>query len=191
MKRLVVDGMHGSIARKLRIFGFDTVYFPRSHDKEILEEASSQKRVLVTSDQLLHRSALKNQIDSVLLRPTKTEEENFARILKAMGIDKCPAEPVISHCPICNGELVKDDFKTREVVFSNGKNRAQKQIYKCQTCGKEYWEGSHWKSIRKFSKNVNSILSFGIEAQRLDGMTANPWKRRRCQTSTKQMGSYS
>ncbi|MFQ6135141.1 MAG: Mut7-C RNAse domain-containing protein, partial [Nitrososphaerales archaeon] len=34
--KFVVDGMLGSLARKLRIFGYDTVYDAKIGDKEIL-----------------------------------------------------------------------------------------------------------------------------------------------------------
>ena len=37
--RFLVDGMLGSLARKLRILGFDTVYDPKSEDDELRTSA--------------------------------------------------------------------------------------------------------------------------------------------------------
>ncbi len=48
--RFVADAMLGSLARKLRIFGFDTLYFKDGGDSELLKLAKSEGRILLTSD---------------------------------------------------------------------------------------------------------------------------------------------
>ncbi|MGI0001590.1 MAG: Mut7-C RNAse domain-containing protein, partial [Nitrososphaeraceae archaeon] len=46
----LVDAMLGNIARKLRIFGYDTLYLKDTPDTSVLEIASREKRVLLTRD---------------------------------------------------------------------------------------------------------------------------------------------
>ena len=46
----LADAMLGSIARKLRVFGFDTLYNAQAHDDEILKIAMEQDRVILTAD---------------------------------------------------------------------------------------------------------------------------------------------
>ncbi|MGH9985970.1 MAG: Mut7-C RNAse domain-containing protein, partial [Nitrososphaeraceae archaeon] len=43
------DSMHGSLARKLRIFGMDTAYSTSITDEHILNYCSTQRRILLTS----------------------------------------------------------------------------------------------------------------------------------------------
>ncbi|MGH9975611.1 MAG: Mut7-C RNAse domain-containing protein, partial [Nitrososphaeraceae archaeon] len=62
------DSMHGSLARKLRIFGIDTAYSSSISDNHLLMECSNQRRILLTSDKELFKRALNKQIGSVLLK---------------------------------------------------------------------------------------------------------------------------
>jgi uncharacterized protein len=45
----LADAMLGSIARKLRIFGFDTLYNAQVNDDEILKIGMEQDRVILTA----------------------------------------------------------------------------------------------------------------------------------------------
>jgi uncharacterized protein with PIN domain len=74
--KFVVDSMHGTLARKLRIFGFDTVHDQLSDDT-LLEIGRRERRVIVTSDRDLHRTAQKNGLNSVLLECENDEDRIF------------------------------------------------------------------------------------------------------------------
>src|SRR5512145_1052847 len=56
------DSMHGSLARKLRIFGMDTAYSSSISDERILRECSDQRRILLTSDKELFKRSLNKGI---------------------------------------------------------------------------------------------------------------------------------
>jgi len=51
----LADAMLGSVARKLRIFGFDTLYIAHAHDDEILKTGIEQGRVILTADKELFK----------------------------------------------------------------------------------------------------------------------------------------
>ncbi len=53
------DAMLGSIARKLRIFGFDTIYIRDIKDEEVLGIASKLDRVILTCDKELFKRVVK------------------------------------------------------------------------------------------------------------------------------------
>ena len=53
------DAMLGSIARKLRVFGFDTLYIRDINDDDVLEIASKLDRVILTCDKELFKRILK------------------------------------------------------------------------------------------------------------------------------------
>ena len=46
----LADAMLGSVARKLRIFGFDTLYIKHIHDDEVLKIGIEDNRVILTCD---------------------------------------------------------------------------------------------------------------------------------------------
>jgi len=48
----MADAMLGKIARKLRMFGFDTIYDPNIDDIDILATAKCKGRIVLTSDRL-------------------------------------------------------------------------------------------------------------------------------------------
>jgi uncharacterized protein len=49
----LADAMLGSVARKLRIFGFDTLYIKHTHDDEILKIAIEDNRAILTCEKEL------------------------------------------------------------------------------------------------------------------------------------------
>ena len=65
--RFVADAMLGSLARKLRIFGFDTLYFKEGDDTALERLARKEGRIIITSDRLLSRDAERLGLRSVLV----------------------------------------------------------------------------------------------------------------------------
>jgi uncharacterized protein with PIN domain len=63
----LVDAMLGNIARKLRIFGYDTLYLKDTSDTSILGIAMREKRILLTRDKELFRRVIKEGIEGMLL----------------------------------------------------------------------------------------------------------------------------
>ncbi len=51
--RFVIDSMLGTLARKLRIFGFDSLYYNHIDDEELLSLCLAMNRILLTSDEVL------------------------------------------------------------------------------------------------------------------------------------------
>ena len=63
----LADAMLGSVARKLRIFGFDTLYTAHAHDDEILKTGIEQGRVILTADKELFKRVVKAGARGVLV----------------------------------------------------------------------------------------------------------------------------
>src|SRR5208283_689191 len=61
MPRFVADVMLGSLARWLRILGFDTIYFRVIDDNELIKIALQQERILLTRDTGIARRNLKKK----------------------------------------------------------------------------------------------------------------------------------
>ncbi|MHB2035340.1 MAG: Mut7-C RNAse domain-containing protein [Nitrososphaerales archaeon] len=141
----LVDGMLGSLARKLRILGFDTLYDSKSNDQELLKEAIGTKRCLVTSDVDLCLTARRRKVDSILIGSRSERGRLFEVLAKigASGID----ETKIPRCSVCNG-----------LLEALGRMDKHQTIYTCVTCGKHYWKGSHWKKLSMLFREVDLML---------------------------------
>lgn len=154
----IADAMLGSIARKLRIFGFDTLYVAHVPDDEILKIGIEQGRVILTADKELFKRVVKAGATSVLVSGA-SEVEDLVHILSKNGITSVSLDGIGSRCSACNGLLeertlaqVKDGIPVKVAEF-------QREFYQCDACGKVYWEGGHLRRIRALAKNVESKLS--------------------------------
>ena len=67
-----VDAMLGNIAKKLRLFGFDTKYESNISDELLIKEVFHQKRILITKDRKLYHK-LRNSGILVIL-PSRLDE---------------------------------------------------------------------------------------------------------------------
>ncbi|MCS7116405.1 MAG: Mut7-C RNAse domain-containing protein [Nitrososphaerota archaeon] len=151
--RFVVDGMLGSLARKLRIYGFDVIYNAHYDDETLLKQAECDRRVILTSDRGLFQAALKKGLNALLLTDDNDEDRMVSIILK-LGWDGKDLTPTPSRCPLCNGPLskvLKDEILED---LPRGVTLRYSEFYRCGSCGKLYWEGSHWRKIKIFSEHV-------------------------------------
>jgi len=132
-KRFLVNSMLGSLVTWLRILGYDTEYW-KGEDKEMIEVAKKEGRIILTKDKGVVKSAEKNGIpvlgltDSDIPEALATVAETFEISLEFDGKR--------TRCPICNTPL-----------------KSYGSRWFCEGCGKEYWIGSHWVDIsRKLSE---------------------------------------
>src|SRR5881397_1369123 len=134
----LADAMLGSVARKLRIFGFDTLYIAHAHDDEILKTGIEQGRVILTADKELFKRVVKAGARGVLVSGTG------------------------SRCSICNGLLEEK----RPDQVKNGVPRKvaelHREFYQCTTCRKVYWEGGHLTRIKALVRSVDTMLGRAV-----------------------------
>ncbi len=136
--RFIVDVNLGKLARYLRMLGFDAAYDNRLDDREVVDIAVHEKRIVLTRDRrLLFRKAVTHgywvradDIDSQL-------KEVLTRLDLYGQIDP------LRRCMECNGLIEAVD---REQVWSSLEpltRRYYDEFYRCSDCHKVYWEGSH------------------------------------------------
>ncbi|HXW68258.1 MAG TPA: Mut7-C RNAse domain-containing protein [Dissulfurispiraceae bacterium] len=144
MTRLIADVMLGSLARWLRILGYDTIYFRAIDDNELIKTARQQERILLTRDTgIAHRK----HIQQLILVRSNAVLEQLEEVLSALKKMNRTLPRLSSRCALCNGELAaseRDAVSDRipEYVFLNAAS-----FFTCRECGKVYWCGSHKKSI--------------------------------------------
>jgi uncharacterized protein len=162
----LADAMLGNIARKLRIFGFDTIYLAHARDDEILKTGIEQDRVILTADKELFKRIVKVGARGVLVSGGASELEDLIHILTKNGITSVGTSGIGSRCSICNGPLeerASDQVKNDHVVIDIPDKviSCHKQFFECTECGKIYWEGGHLKGIRSLAQNLDAKLVSG------------------------------
>ena len=150
MVRFLADEMLGTVAKWLRILGFDTEYAKSMDDAEILEKAVNEGRIILTRDRELRQRAVKSGIAAVYLESAELEEDMRA-ILKLY-----PPEPekLMTRCTICNSELLEVEKEAAKGKVPEGVYERQDRFWYCERCGKIYWKGSHWKKMKEFVRKV-------------------------------------
>lgn len=149
--RFIADSMLGSLARWLRILGFDTLYFRDIRDNDLIRIARQQQRIIITRDTGLLRSRKVERIILVRSNDLKGQLKEFLNWVEVQGLNPCP----FKICPICNGKVLpveksKVSNDVPEYVFLRIKT-----FYQCSNCGKVYWEGSHMKGMERLINQLS------------------------------------
>jgi uncharacterized protein with PIN domain len=137
----IADAMLGSLAKRLRLLGFDVLYDPALADNEILRLALEQGRVILTRDTgLASRPLARNHI---LIKSDHVEEQ----IQQVINTFSLPAAGPLTRCSVCNQPLAPLDRDAARDRVPEHVQRTMTTFFECKGCGRVYWEGSHVKNM--------------------------------------------
>lgn len=163
-KRFLVDGMLGSLARWLRICGYDALYIRDAVDETLIGEASRGGRALLTSDKLLCRKASRAGLEALLVEG-ESDVERLALVAAQFGL---PLDPEMSRCPSCGAALEEADAGELRGRVPDQSLEAYDDFWACTSCGKVYWRGSHWgnilETVRQASSRARALSGSGYHA---------------------------
>lgn len=163
----MADGMLGRLARWLRIMGYDTAYPGTARDEQLLEMAS-RGRILLTADKELYAKAVRMGLTAHLVR----EREHVKRVADVVKHFKLPITPQEARCTLCNGELVWSEGGPRPGPAGEVPPMSASELWVCSSCGKFYWEGSHWRRIGETLRSVEELVNTGRERLEAPGRRA-------------------
>ena len=142
--KFLCDQMFGTLAKWLRIYGFDTFYANREiDDSELIDICRKEKRILITRDKKLFQIARRENLKTIEIKTTDIDEQ----IRKAIGSIEIDKSKILSRCILCNSlvvEINKDEVKGKvpKKVFDNNE-----KFWFCLKCNKIYWKGSHYENM--------------------------------------------
>lgn len=148
--------MLGSLARRLRIFGYDVKYAKEKNDTAgLILDSLREARVLLTRNQSLSR---KSAWKLILLRSDKLAEQ-LKQVINETGI-KISKERLFTRCSSCNGgiEPVKEKNEIKGLVPEHVYS-AQNEFSRCGGCKKIYWKGTHLDLL------LNNLKKAGIKIE--------------------------
>ncbi len=142
--RFVADVHLGTLARFLRLLGFDTRYGNGVDDAELAAITSREKRILLTRDVgLLKRKAV---LRGQWLR-SRDPEQQVTEIVEALHLKRL-LRP-FTRCMTCNGDLVaiaRNDVTDRVPARVFRRFRSFKE---CKECQRVYWRGTHFVRLKR------------------------------------------
>ena len=149
--KFLCDQMLGTLAKWLRIYGFDT-FFVNSEmdDAKLMETTKKENRILITRDRNLIQSARRENLKTIEIKKTDIDEQ-ISTVLGDIKIDKTK---VLSRCILCNTEIEeikKEGIKAKvpKRVFDNNE-----KFWFCKKCNKIYWKDSHYE---KMFEKINNL----------------------------------
>ncbi|MFO0752518.1 MAG: Mut7-C RNAse domain-containing protein [Thermodesulfovibrionales bacterium] len=160
--RFIADAMLGSLAKWLRLLGFDTLYFREGEDRELVRIARQEGRVLLTRDTGIARRKGRG---ALLLVRANTTGEQVREVMRALGAGSPQVVPpgAPPRCARCNGVLSGAGREEAADAVPAHILLIHTSFLKCGSCGKVYWGGSHKKRI-------------DARMRELRGETAGHWK---------------
>jgi uncharacterized protein with PIN domain len=144
--------MLGTLAKWLRLMGFDTAYAGSISDGELKRFALSEKRVILTRDRELSGN---KDVEAVFVESDDLDTQLIGTI---RSLSLMIEEPM-SRCSSCNGLFEEIDHDEAEGAIPEDILDGQGPIFRCRDCGKHYWQGSHWEGILERIERIRNQVS--------------------------------
>ncbi len=141
--KFILDVHLGKLARYLRLLGIDCLYYNLYDDKQIMQIAQQEQRVILTRDIGLLKN--KQVQRGYWLRQTYPKQQ-VREVLKKFDL-KRNINP-LSRCIICNGEI---NLVPKEQIIGYLLPKTVSfyhTFYQCQQCHKVFWQGAHFSKIQ-------------------------------------------
>jgi hypothetical protein len=138
--RFVADAMLGTLAKWLRILGYDTLFDPDLNDHRLVHLARAESRVLLTRDRELAR----RRGVHVLFVTSEDLDAQLGQVLTELSLEP---DQSFSRCPVCNESLVEMDHETARSQVPAYVAQTQETFRSCPSCQRIYWRGTHWQRM--------------------------------------------
>lgn len=140
--RFVADVHLGTLARYLRLLGFDTTWRNDLTDAEIIHTAAAEQRIVLTRD----RGILRNgRVTHGYWLRTEEPMAQLEEVVRALDLGRS-LHPY-TRCLECNGTLESISAEEARRHVPDGVHRAFRTFSRCTRCRRIYWRGSHLKRL--------------------------------------------
>jgi hypothetical protein len=150
--------MVGTLAKWLRILGYDTCFDADMDDHQLVRLARAEGRVLLTRDrELAQRPGFK----SVLLISEDLESQ-VSQVIAELHLEP---DRAFSRCPVCNEPLTEVDREVARERVPAYVARTHESFSTCPACQRIYWRGTHWQQMDgQLARILEGEISLEAEA---------------------------
>ena len=147
----ILDVHLGKLARILRMLGFDSLYRNDYDDHEIVAIAVREHRIILTCDRGLLKHKAVTHGYCVRSRSPLLQSREVIRRFDLASLFK-----PFQRCSVCNGLVHSVDKHTIVEQLEPNTIEYYNHFYLCDTCGKIFWEGSHFDSL---NRQITAIIN--------------------------------
>jgi uncharacterized protein with PIN domain len=149
--RFVADGHLGTLARNLRLLGFDVAYDPYAEDRQLLTVMKRENRALLTRDRRLLMHAV---VETGYCPRSRNADEQTVEVIRRFDLLRSLAP--FTRCLRCNAPLLK--VSKGEVIerLEPLTKIYYEQFRRCTGCGQIYWAGSHFSKLQKRLEKIRA-----------------------------------
>ncbi|MFW5985873.1 MAG: Mut7-C RNAse domain-containing protein [Halanaerobiales bacterium] len=143
--RFILDSHLGKLARYLRMFGFDTLYRNDYQDKEIVDIALEEDRIILTRD---HGLLMRKRVTYGYFIREDLPRRQLTALYNRYNLDRYDNSR--GRCPVCNTLL---QSVNKEEILDRLEPKTKKHYHKfylCSSCDKIYWKGSHFEALEEY-----------------------------------------
>ena len=154
ISRFVADGHLGTLARNLRLLGFDTAYDPYAEDRQLLTVMKRENRALLTRDRRLLMHAV---VEAGYCPRSQNADEQTVEVIRRFDLLSSLAP--FTRCLRCNAPLRK--VSKAEVIerLEPLTKIYYEQFRRCTGCGQIYWAGSHFSKLQKRLEIIRAVCA--------------------------------
>lgn len=131
--------MLGSLAKWLRLLGYDTLYPGPLEDREMAAKAYDEGRLLLTRDK-----DLAARVKGSVFIASDDIDEQLKSVVKILRLDLSNR---LSLCSVCNVPIVRAGKTEVERRVPPKVLESVDEFWKCESCSRVYWRGSHWRDM--------------------------------------------
>lgn len=143
--RFVLDVHLGKLCKYLRMMGFDTIYRNDLDDVEIVEISVKENRIILTRDIGILKNGLVTH--GYWLR-SQDSREQLKEVIRRFQL-KAEVRPFY-RCTVCNGFIRPVNKADIVTLLPDQTKKYFDAFFRCTSCKKIYWEGTHYESMRDF-----------------------------------------
>jgi uncharacterized protein with PIN domain len=144
VSRFIADAHLGGLARMLRMLGFDTLYDNGAADREIVEVAAREHRIVLTRDRELLKC--REIARGSFVHPLKPEAQLQA-VAARYALERSMRPFTL--CLHCNLRLVSIEKSEAAARVPERVAGQYDRFMRCAGCERIYWEGSHWARMHE------------------------------------------
>jgi len=144
--KFIVDHNVGKLARWLRLMGYDAVFFNRGTDSEMVAQALSKGRIILTRDtHIMERRVVSEGTIKAVLITSDKHEKQIRQVITTLELDYRLA--LFSRCLECNQALEERSHEQVRNRVPPYVFKTQEQYRECPACHRIYWRGTHWQAM--------------------------------------------
>lgn len=147
--RFLADAMLGGLARWLRILGYDVAWDERIADATLVRRSLEEERVVLTRDRALGSQW---RVEALVCLESEAPLAQLAEL--AARFDLAGRARPFTRCSRCNTELVTVSRDQARLAAPRRVIERHDRFQHCPSCGRLYWEGTHWERMRSTLENA-------------------------------------